>query len=90
MHKTSKPLWRVKALEYSQFNFKALPHSTDRVRAEKAFIDGLRAYKRELGLEAKRILASIETSRELSQFERGQADGVRWLCEAVNLSWELD
>ena len=81
---TPKPTLRQKALEYSQTNVRRVTHSTDRVRAEKGFLDGLRAFKQVLDLEAERISAILEKST-LSEFEKGQLDGVLWLRDAAEI-----
>ena len=75
---------RARAAEYSQSHVKRLTHTTDRLRAEKSFLDGLEAFKTIMDKESNRICAIIETSVAISDFERGQADGVRWLVDAIS------
>lgn len=88
--KDKTPRWRIMALEYSQRRLRGSTHSPDRVRVEKSFLDGLRCLKSDLDREAERILAMIETSTAISEFERGQADGVRWLRETIEMNLGLD
>jgi hypothetical protein len=79
-----KTTLRAKASEYSQAHFKRLTHTRDRMIAEKAFLDGLRAFKEVLDAEAERLTDAIERGVR-SEFERGQIDGILWLRDASEL-----
>jgi hypothetical protein len=79
-----KTTLRAKASEYSQTHFKRLTHTRDRMIAEKAFLDGLRAFKEVLDAEAERLTDAIERGVR-SEFEKGQIDGILWLRDASEL-----
>jgi hypothetical protein len=80
----SRTTLRAKASEYSQAHFKRLTHTRDRMIAEKAFLDGLRAFKEVLDAEAERLTDAIERGVR-SEFEKGQMDGILWLRDASEL-----
>lgn len=74
----------LEALESSPFTFTPEAAGLVRRRTEKAFLAGARAIISILKSETARIAGSIEDGiGRRSDFERGTAEGVRWLAESV-------
>ncbi len=59
-----------------------------RRRLEKAFLEGARAVRQQASTEAERLLINLKPG--ISDFERGQADGVRWLQDCIDQLFDND
>lgn len=73
-----------KALEYTLLKNNRQSDGRIRMKQEKAFKDGIEAIMTILEFESSRLVDNIERG-VMSEFEKGQIDGICWLKDQVKL-----
>lgn len=73
-----------KALEYTLLKDNRQGDGRIRMKQEKAFTAGIEAIMAILESESSRLVDNIERG-VMSEFEKGQIDGICWLRDAVKM-----